>query len=168
MLKYLFKEPLTIQAADKADPQKIGEALAAIAAGNKGELTPPAVVDAARDKKSALHRHFEWSDQVAAEKYRLDQARSLIRSIHVEDDDAEDGHLQAYISVNDKGGVSYRSLGDIKNSADLQAKVLVQAEKDLEAWTKRYRSLADVCQIIRQAQELVKRKRQRVETRAQA
>jgi hypothetical protein len=161
MLKYVFREPLTIQSAADADPQKIGEALAGIAKSNKGELTPPAVVDAARDKKSPLHRHFEWDDNVAANKYRLDQARSLIRSIHVEDDDAEDGHAAAFISISDKGGTAYRTLGEIKGSADLQAKVLAAAERDLDAWTKRYRALKDVCAIVEQAKTLVERKRAR-------
>lgn len=168
MTKYIFREPLTLQNADKADPQKIGEALAALAAQNKGELTPPAVVEAARDKKHILHRHFEWDDAEAANRYRLDQARGLIRSIHAEDADAEDGHAPAYISISDKGGTSYRSLSDVKNSADLQAKVLAAAERDLLAFERRHRALEDVCAIVRQARETVQRKRTRSEPRAQA
>ena len=45
MIKYTFKdEPLTIKNKAKATPQKIGEALAKIAAASKGHLTPKAVV----------------------------------------------------------------------------------------------------------------------------
>ena len=70
MIKYWFKEdePLTIKSADKANPQKIGEALTAISVTHGGHLVPAAVVDAARDTKSILHRHFEWNDKAAAEK----------------------------------------------------------------------------------------------------
>jgi len=45
--------------------------------------TPPAVVDAARAEDSPLHRYFTWDDGAAAEKWRLDEARKLVRSIHV-------------------------------------------------------------------------------------
>jgi hypothetical protein len=155
MIKYRFKEdePLTIKAADKANPQKIGEALTAISATNGGHLIPSAVVQAARDAKSVLHRHFEWTDKVAAEKYRLDQARSLIRCIHVESDNTESGVARAFLSIREKDGTSYRSIDDVMNSADLQSRVLAQAERDLLAFENRYRNLSEVCDLIREARE---------------
>lgn len=49
-----------------------------------GRLTAAGVLDSARDSASPLHRCFEWDDSVAGERYRLDQARRLIRSVRVE------------------------------------------------------------------------------------
>jgi hypothetical protein len=49
-----------------------------------GKLMPGEVVDAARDPSSPLHNLFQWDDDVAAEAYRLHQARRIIR-IHVTD-----------------------------------------------------------------------------------
>lgn len=46
-------------------------------------LTPSAVVEAARDAASPLHPLFEWDDDLAAEAYRLDQARAVIRTVLV-------------------------------------------------------------------------------------
>lgn len=78
-----------------------------------GTLTPTAVLDDARSPNSPLHDYFEWNDDVAAEKYRLDQARRLIRSVRVEievddvvvnvvryvhDPDADDGE-QGYVEA---------------------------------------------------------------------
>lgn len=169
-MKYTFREPLTIMAADKADPQKIGEELSKLA-GTEGELTPIMVVEAARNPRNLLHKHFEWNDEKAAAAYRLDQARNLIRSVVVEDDDSAEGRSQAFISISDKGGTSYRTLSAVKNSADLQAKVLAAAERDLAAWQKRYHALADVCATVRKAQEMIQRKRKQQvekESRAQA
>jgi hypothetical protein len=69
--KYIFQEdPVVIKNAAEADPQEIGEALADIAAKNGGELTEEAVIAAARDPRSVLHKHFEWDDRVAAHAYR--------------------------------------------------------------------------------------------------
>lgn len=50
---------------------------------NRGRITPQAVVDEASNPKHPLHNLFEWDDTEAARKYRLDQARELIRSVDV-------------------------------------------------------------------------------------
>lgn len=167
-MKYLFKEPLTIKAADKADPQKIGEALTKIAAEAGGELTPHAVVASAQNPRSLLHRHFEWDDAKAAEAYRVDQARTLIASIRVEDEEAEDGDTRAFISISSKAGTSYRSAHDVRNSADLQAIVLKQAERELESFEKRYRELQDICNIVKSAREAIAKKRAKSESHVSA
>ena len=62
------------------------EAIAEIKAleDRRGRLTPEQVVEAARDKASALHDCFEWDDSTAAEKYRLDQARDLLKRVKIE------------------------------------------------------------------------------------
>lgn len=62
---------------------EIKASLEAIAERSGGQLTPEAVVDAARDPSSALHAHFTWDDAEAAHKRRLDEARTLIRSVKV-------------------------------------------------------------------------------------
>lgn len=155
MIKYVFnpEKVLSIKAADKADPQKIGATLAVITEKGGGHLTPLAVVNAARDRKHILHKHFEWEDALAAESFRLDQARSLISCIHVENAEAGSGVARAFMSIRDKDGVSYRSLDDILRSADLQQRVLAQAERDLLAFENRYRDLEDVCELIQQARQ---------------
>jgi len=48
-----------------------------------GRITPNSVVDDARDPDSPLHGFFQWDDSKAAEAYRLDQARALIRRFPV-------------------------------------------------------------------------------------
>ena len=170
MPKYVFKELTIIKAADKADPQRIGEALTSLA-GDIGSLTPHAVVDVARPPKSLLHKHFEWDNQAAADAYRLDQARSLIRAIRVEDDEASDGFAPAFVSITEKSGTSYRTITAVRANVDLQTKVLAAAERDLQAWQNRYQSLVDVCKVVREAQDMITKKRgkkQTNESRAQA
>ena len=169
-MKYSFREGevLTIKAKDRADPQKIGQALEAISAKAGGKLKPPDVVNAARDRKHLLHKHFEWSDEKAAEAYRLEQARTLIRAIHVENTTAENGMARAFLSVHDKAGTAYRSLGEVLNSADLQAKVLAAAERDLISFEEKYRSLVDICDLIRAVREQIAGRRSKHESRVNA
>ena len=62
------------------------EAIAEIKAleDRRGRLTPEQVVEAARDENSALHDCFEWDDSTAAEKYRIEQARDLLKRVKIE------------------------------------------------------------------------------------
>jgi len=46
-----------------------------------GTVTATRVVDAARDIDHPFHSRFEWDDTIASEKFRQQQARTLIRSI---------------------------------------------------------------------------------------
>jgi hypothetical protein len=168
MVSYTFRDgPVTIKNAKRADPQKIGTALAKIAEQQKGRLTPPAVVEAARDARNPLHKHFEWNDQLAAESFRLEQARMLIRSVAlVGDGDTEPA--PAFLSISDKIGTSYRSMGEIMDSADLQSAVLASAERDLIAFEKRYRQLKDICEIVSDAREKIAARRTKNESRLSA
>lgn len=166
MIKYAFRDdPVAILNAKKADPQKIGQALATIATAAAGRLTPSAVVEAARNARSPLHRHFEWNDAKAAQSYRLDQAREIIRVIRVEEDGEEP--TRAFLSVKDGAGVSYRAAAEVAASVELQLAVLKQAEKDLDAFQRRYAELKDVCGDVTSAREKVRARRERAELRAQ-
>lgn len=165
MIKYVFddEQPLAFKAAAKADPQRLGEALATIQDAHGGRLEPEHVVDAARPKNSVLHKHFEWDDAAAAEAYRKDQARAIIRVVRVESEDTTE-QPRAFWSIADKGGVSYRSLGEVKTSIELQLSLLRQAERDLDAFEKRYRSISgDICDLVREAKERATTRRQELE-----
>ena len=48
-----------------------------------GTLRPERVVEAAKAKDHPWHDRFEWDDTAAAEQYRINQARVLIRSVEV-------------------------------------------------------------------------------------
>jgi len=49
-----------------------------------GKLTPEQVVNAAENESSALHSCFTWDDSEAAARWRLDEARTIIRSVRIE------------------------------------------------------------------------------------
>ena len=85
----------------------------------------------------------------AAEAYRLDQARTIIRAIRQINDNG-DAKL-AFLSINEKTGTSYRTYSDVVDNADLQHAVLRAAERDLRAWEARYQELTDVCSMVSDA-----------------
>lgn len=153
MIRYTFADkPVTLKNAKGASAQKIGTALTKIMDANGGELKPKAVVDAARDPKSPLHRHLEWRDDVAAEAYRMEQAREIVRIIRIEQEDAPP--VRAFLSVND-GKTSYRATAEVQSSVHLQDLVLRAALKELQAFQKRYAEIEDVCADLQAAQDKI-------------
>lgn len=167
MIRYQFKDDwVALKNASKADPQKIGETLAKISEEHAGRLTPDAVVAAATNRNSPLHRHFEWDDKVAAHGFRLDQARTIIRSISTTDEET-DTKQPAFVSVSDNGK-AYRSVQEVVTSRDLQLSVLRQAEKELAAFERRYAMLQDVCELVKSARSKIEVRANDLETRAAA
>lgn len=159
MTRYVFRDVvLGFKNAHKADPQVIGDTIAGIATERGGEVTPDDVVEAAKAADNPLHPHFEWDDEAAAERYRLDQARAIIRSVRVEREDDEFGQVQAFVSVSGDLQRSYRPIDVVLKSNDLRRRVLEAAQKDLDAFRKRYRDLTDVVEIVNQASETVEKK----------
>jgi hypothetical protein len=153
MPTYSFKPgPLPIKNAKEADAQVIGEALEEISNANGGRLKPHDVVEAATNRRHALHKFFEWNDARAAAEYRLDQARAMIGFIYVETATIEEP-THAYVSIRDGIGTAYRSAGEIVTNASLQRLVEARALADLEAWERRYFDLVAICDMVRAARQ---------------
>lgn len=63
------------------DAQKIGPVLDELS--QQAAVTARDVVDAARSEQSPLHQYFEWNDKVAADSWRVETARRMLRSIKI-------------------------------------------------------------------------------------
>lgn len=132
------------------DPQLAGEALARVQSRHNGLLEPEAVVDAARDLRSPLHAHFEWDDGRAAEAYRTDQARELIRSltIDISRSNIEQKAVRAFVNVDIGQERGYLSTITAMSSEELRKQVLEKAFAELEAWRARHAELSELARIF--------------------
>lgn len=131
---------------DKDKQQKIEKRLAAIAKRHGGALRPDDVVDDARDPKSPLHDQFEWDDSVAAHKYRISQARTLIKTVTIE---VKVEHREVVVpryvrdpSVGERQG--YADVFEIKNEQELARDALRAEVKRVRSLLERTRSIAAV------------------------
>jgi hypothetical protein len=97
------------------DAQTIGGELERIEAEH-GVIDPHVVLDESRPEDAPLHGAFEWDDSLAAEKYRLDQSRRLIRSIEIDRGEGRPCDL-AFVNVSVAGG--YVSSSVISSRPDL-------------------------------------------------
>lgn len=120
--------------------------LTAIADRNGGRLTPELVVEAARDPASPLHSHFEWDDPKAAAAHRLDQARTLIRSVKIQVTVA-DFTLKAPRFVHDPGAErqqGYITVAKLRTDEDLARESVVAEFARAAAAMNRARVVAAV------------------------
>lgn len=117
-------------------------------------ITPQAVVQAARSEKSPLHSHFEWDDTVAGEKFRLDQARQLIRCevTHVVGLDNLPRNVRAFVSVrpNEEAEQRYIPEEEARLNPFTRALVLQQMRSDIAALTRRYEHLSEYWDMVRE------------------
>lgn len=130
--------------------QAAGEELEKIRVRNNGRLESALVVDAARPETSPLHAAFEWSDKAAAEQWRAEQARFLIRSVEIVIDqpDRDAVPIRAFVSVKRDEDRSFTSTVHALADPDLRAQVIEQAWRELEAWRQRHAELIEFGRVF--------------------
>ena len=116
--------------------------LRTIMAAHGGLLDPADVVEAARAPTSALHSYFTWDNREAADKWRLEEARSLIRSVTITIEGAEPMQIRAFVSLpaDRVRGDGYRLMEEVCNSDLMRAQFIA----DLHATAERFENTARV------------------------
>lgn len=126
-----------------ADAEVIGPVIEAIASEGGGlGATPKAVVEHARSSNSPLHRFFDWDDSSAAEKYRIEQAKYLVRSVKVVVVGPSGAtESRAFFSVQTDDGHAYRDAATVFTDESLVAQLVAGAKRDADAWRKRHAAI---------------------------
>lgn len=115
-----------------------------------GVLPPEKVVDEAATVESPLHDYFDWEDTVAARKWRVEQARHLIRAHVTIVGDLSDGiKTRAYVSLSSDRGNGYRAIADVLSNDDMRAELLSDALKDMERFAQKYRVLGELAVVFK-------------------
>lgn len=130
-----------------------------------GDLSPEHVVEEARSGDSPLHEFFEWDDTKAAHAHRLQQARTLIRSVKIEVTvDARVLRVPRYVhdpAREDDGG--YVETLSLKSDRTKAMEVLQQEVKRAIACLRRVEGIAsalglksEIADSIRQMNRILK------------
>ena len=117
--------------------QKIGE-----------NATPQEIVDRARDKDSELHKCFEWDDSIAAEKYRLVQARYVVHHLVIQEDKVPEDRPEIRYFFKTKPDEGYTPTQTIVRVEDEYKTLLAQAYAELQAFKKKYSMLEELREIF--------------------
>jgi hypothetical protein len=147
---YEFSEGARFQAGAQGDAKAVGKHLEKLRKQARGELTPLDVVNDARAANSPLHSFFEWDDSEAAEQYRLQQARGLIRAVvavYVQEDKPAI-RTKAFVHINESGAPHYRDAAHAMSQVSTRKAVLQSAWRELQAWRKKYSDLKEFSQLF--------------------
>lgn len=120
-----------------------------MARANSGLLKPETVLEAARPPTSPLHSRFDWDDTEAAEKYRLWQARQLIRTC-VEYIPGVAAPMEIFVSLSGDryDGRGYRITTEVVRDEDLRAQMLEDALAELDVFRIKYRRLRELAAVF--------------------
>lgn len=114
--------------------------------GERDGISAAELVDASREEGAPLHGCFEWDDSIAAERYRNDQAKAIMRGIVVEsvgEPDKADG-VRAFVHVQS----TYQPLEVVIRDADKRGELLAQAMRDMESFKRKYEMIEQVKPVI--------------------
>lgn len=132
----------------KKEAQVVGEVLEKILRRD-GEVTASAVVQEAKSKRSPLHPYFTWEWRRAAEERWLDQARELIRSVHVVFEEADDQPpIRAFAKIVRENGNGYQSMDKIMRSTEWRQQLVTRALEELRTFESRYKNLTELAEIF--------------------
>jgi hypothetical protein len=125
-----------IQGYYKADAQKVAEEI------GFGKFTPMEVLEKAKDETTELHKCFEWNDSIAAEKYRLEQAKNIIRMLVYEKETKEQAVVRYYAKTETMH--VYQPTKQFLVQEDEYQGLLRRALAELEAFKNKYHTLTEL------------------------
>ena len=119
-----------------------------------GMLRASAVVKAAENPKSALHKRFEWDDSKAAKLYRMEQARSTIE-IYVEVTSGVESRAYVSLKADRTSGGGYRRTSDAMDNPITRDMLVDQLRADLQSVLRRYSYLRHLASDVFEAVDAV-------------
>lgn len=120
-----------------------------------GVLTTKDIVDESRDETAALHKCFEWNDEVAAEKYRQRQAGEMIRclvSVIKHDDSDAPIAVRAIVKTDEK----YEPITVTMRSEQKTAVLLADALNDIDKFRKKYAAISELSGVFSAMSDFVR------------
>lgn len=124
----------------KADAQKCYEEM------GDTDITPEKVLEIARGETTELHKCFEWNDGIAAEKYRLSQARQLINFLIIKPEKKDDPQIRVFQISSEPQ--TYQPIRVFVENKDEYNALLKRAKVELTTIRNRYKQLAELEEVF--------------------
>ena len=116
-----------------------------------GKLTKEAFLEESRPTDSPTHGCFEWDDGVAAEKYRLEQARHTINDIQVKiikEDTEVDAPAFAKVTIGAKTKADYVNIKTVMQTDDYRKSVIQNALEEFKAIERKYNAYVELEKVF--------------------
>lgn len=128
----------------KADAQKVADEILTLG----DSVEPSAVVEKAKDENTELHKCFEWRDDVAAEKYRLHQARHLMCNLVIEKVEEQQVQEPIRLMFKTTADEGYKPISLIMQEPDEYKALLNRAYRELAQFKQKYKMLKELKDIF--------------------
>ena len=135
-----------IEGIYKADAQKVANEI------GDNRISPQELLEKARDVNSELHKCFEWNDSIAAEKYRLQQARGVLINLVYKEKESKVEPVRMFQITTQKN--VYQPTVQFLVQEDEYQNLLKRAKSELESFKKRYHTLSELQEVF-EAIELI-------------
>lgn len=120
----------------------------------EGRLTPTDLVEDSRPDDAPLHSEFEWNDDVAAEHWRMHQARNIINAIVVVNEAPEPTQVRAFFQVTSPS--RYESVQTIIRRPDMYDTLLRRALSELSAFKDKYKQIKELNAVFAEIEKATK------------
>lgn len=124
-----------------------------------GLIRPKDVVEFARDPDTELHSCFEWDNDKAGDKYRLWQARQIIR-LTITIIPATNKSNRMFVSLqNDRAQTDggYRMTVNVLKNKTLRRQMIEEARLEIRRLEDKYGHLLELAQLFEKAAVRVRR-----------
>ena len=111
-------------------------------------LNAQELVDESRPEDAPLHCEFEWDDSIAAEEWRKEQARALIRHLVVRIEANEQEYPTRQYFMVQKEANTYEPIQVILKDEDKTSMLLEQAKRELQSFKAKYAGLKELAAVI--------------------
>lgn len=134
------------------DPATAHDELERIRKCNGDTLRAADVVDESRPAVAPLHPVFTWDDEQAAELWRQDEARRLIRNVCVviQGEGETQKARPVYIHTTPEAGrdtAGYRTISAVMADDNSRRAAILDALAQLRGWQKRYGWLKELASV---------------------
>lgn len=129
------------------DANVVGTIVERIAKENDGVCPPALLVDEARTKDSALHGLFTWDNRKAADEWRKQEARQVVKALVVVVDDSEirpPAFVHVRVSTDNGEREGYSATLDVIKDPALRSQALHEAIVTLRGFRRRYEALTEL------------------------
>lgn len=132
----------------KADPNVAGEVFRDLEASIG--LTSTNVVEVSRPKDAPLHNEFEWRDDVAAERFREEQARLMIANLYIVVEEPKVESVRAFLTLerSQKQKSEFINIETIMADDEKRNRLFDVALRELNSFRRKYSGLAEFSELF--------------------
>lgn len=131
----------------RADAQKCYEEIMEIC-DDIESASPRAILEKARDESTELHKCFTWDDSVAAERWRVNEARLVTRQLVIKEVEVPKNRPEVRLFYKTDRESGYKPTKVIVRKEDEYKKLLERAWAELRAFKQKYAMLEELREIL--------------------